>query len=59
MVEIQLNEPVITEMAGAGRGIYEDTKQYLLKLRHPEAFAPIMTEVETKPWHEIRFERKD
>lgn len=55
VIEVEMGKQIVTQMAGVGQGIYEDTKQYLRKLRNPIPFKPVLDEVETLPWEDIRW----
>lgn len=57
VVELEMGKQVITEMSGAGSGVCEDTKQYLLKMRNPEPFIAVTERPDTWPWERIRWKK--
>lgn len=58
VVEIDLNERVITNTS-ASKGKYEDIKQYLLKLRRPEVYGPLLQRYPVREWEDIEFVREE
>ncbi|MDF2684867.1 MAG: carbon-nitrogen hydrolase family protein [Clostridia bacterium] len=52
VAEIEMGKKIFTNTAVIN-GVREDIKEYLLKVRAPEAYKPILTELNTKKWEEI------